>query len=178
MALMGRVVSMEVAQAAADHHVSAGVRLRFGNTVARIVGDGSVREVVLSDGTMLAADLVLVAIGVEPNVAPAVDVGLEAGNRIVVDAMLATADPGISALGDCAAFPDPFGRGMIRLEFIQNTVDHARCIAARLTGDAKPYAAFPWFWGDQGAWKLQIAGYGQGCTTALVKAAGEGFSMF
>jgi 3-phenylpropionate/trans-cinnamate dioxygenase ferredoxin reductase subunit len=46
----------------------------------------------------------------------------------------------------------------LRLESVQNAIDQARCVASRLAGRLKPYASVPWFWSDQGKWKLQIAG--------------------
>ncbi len=72
-----------------------------------------------------------------------------------VDAFLATSDPAISAIGDCARFPSPFahglnGDGTVRIESVQNAIDQGRCLAARLTGKPAAYAALPWFWSDQG----------------------------
>ncbi len=56
---------------------------------------------------------------------------------IIVDAQLLTSDPHISAIGDCALFASPRFGGSLRLESVQNATDQARCVAARLTGDAK-----------------------------------------
>jgi 3-phenylpropionate/trans-cinnamate dioxygenase ferredoxin reductase subunit len=63
---------------------------------------------------------------------------------------------------------------------VQNATDHARCVAARLTGDAKHYDGLPWFWSDQGADKLQIAGLTTGYDRVAVRGdPGEGsFSAF
>lgn len=71
---------------------------------------------------------------------------------------LLTSDPDISAIGDCALFASPRLGVPLRLESVQNATDHARCVAARLTGDAKAYDGLPWFWSAQGPDKLQIAG--------------------
>jgi 3-phenylpropionate/trans-cinnamate dioxygenase ferredoxin reductase subunit len=114
--------------------------------------------VLLADGRRIEAELVLLAAGVRPNAELAADAGLAVANGVLVDERLLTADPAISALGDCACFPLPGGR-MVRLESVQAAVDHARHIARRLTsGDAAPYDAVAWFWSDQGEHKLQIAG--------------------
>ena len=56
---------------------------------------------------------------------------------IIVNDRLLTADPDISAIGDCALFESPRFGGSLRLESVQNATDHARCVAARLTGDDK-----------------------------------------
>ena len=127
----------------------------------------------------MPADLVLVAIGVVPNTGLAAAAGLEVGNGIVVDSLLATADPAISAMGDCAAFPME-GQGRIRLESVQNASDQARCLADRLLGKPAAYAKLPWFWSDQGALKLQIAGLSGGHDRTILRGdpASGAFSVF
>jgi 3-phenylpropionate/trans-cinnamate dioxygenase ferredoxin reductase subunit len=73
--------------------------------------------------------------------------------------MLRTDDASISAIGDCASFPSAHAGGTIqRLEAVQNAVDHARCVAERITGSPRPYTAVPWFWTHQYDLKLQVAG--------------------
>ena len=88
--------------------------------------------------------------------------GSPATTAIVVDALLAASDPAVSAIGDCALFPQHSVGQMLRLESVQNATDQARCVARRLTGKPAPYAALPWFWSDQGDLKLQIAGLSHG----------------
>ena len=63
---------------------------------------------------------------------------------------------------------------------MQNATDHARCVAARLTGDAKTYDGQPWFWSDQGDDKLQIAGLTTGYDRVVVRGdrAQGSFSAF
>ena len=78
------------------------------------------------------------------------------------DAHLQTSDPAISAIGDCVDFPNAALGFRTRLESVQNAVDQARCVAARLVGRAAPYDALAWFWSDQGDLKLLIAGLSHG----------------
>lgn len=158
--VMSRAVSEPVSAFFRAAHEAAGIRFAFGAGVGRIAGtDGRVAAVETADGRVVPADLVLVGIGVVPNVDLAVAAGLSVADGILVDHALLTSDPSISAIGDCAAFPSAFAGGApTRIESVQNAVDQARCVAARLTGRAAPYAALPWFWSDQGRWKLQIAG--------------------
>ncbi|NIY96040.1 pyridine nucleotide-disulfide oxidoreductase, partial [Salipiger sp. HF18] len=88
------------------------------------------------------------------------EAGLEVENGVRLCGRLLTSDPQISALGDCASFPDPRDGQRIRLESVQAATDHARFIAARLSkGGEDHYAALPWFWSDQADSKLQIAGF-------------------
>jgi 3-phenylpropionate/trans-cinnamate dioxygenase ferredoxin reductase subunit len=126
------------------------------------------------------ADLVVVGVGVLPNVELAHEAGLPVASGIIVDEQLLTVDPDISAIGDCALFASPRFGGSLRLESVQNATDQARCVAARLTGDAKTYDGLPWFWSDQGEDKLQIAGLTTGYDRVVVRGDREqrSFSAF
>lgn len=168
--LMARVVSPEMSERFAALHTGMGTRLVMGQPVTEILtdADGRARGVRLGDGQEFESALILLASGVVPNTELAAGAGLEVVNGVVVDAQLLTSDPAISALGDCAAFPDPATGRHIRLESVQAATDHARAIAKRLTGSPAPYAAVPWFWSDQADWKLQIAGIGDGADAAHV----------
>ncbi|MFV0243592.1 MAG: NAD(P)/FAD-dependent oxidoreductase [Qingshengfaniella sp.] len=153
--LMSRVLSPEMSDRFLTMHRDMGTEIHLGQPVVE-VGETGVH---LAGGDRVAADLVLVAAGVVPNTDLAASAGLEVANGVVVDAQLRTADPAISALGDCAVFPDPHTHRPVRLESVQAATDHARAIAKRLIkGVDAPYGAVPWFWSDQADWKLQIAG--------------------
>ncbi|MGI5460985.1 NAD(P)/FAD-dependent oxidoreductase [Streptomyces sp. CA-249302] len=177
--VMGRAVSAPVAAHFAERHQRDGTRLLLGRAPAELVGGGGrVTGVRLTDGQVLPADTVVTGIGVVPNVELAEAAGLDTGNGITVDEYLRTADPAISAIGDCAAFPDPRGTGRVRLESVQNAADQARCVAAGLTGTPHPYNALPWFWSYQGDLRLQIAGLSTGHDHTVVRGEPErGFSV-
>jgi 3-phenylpropionate/trans-cinnamate dioxygenase ferredoxin reductase subunit len=146
------------------------VRLHYGQALASVLGsDGRVTGVTTSGGLTLDAELMVYGIGVVPNTELASDAGLGVGNGVRVDALLQTDDPAISALGDLVSFPSPWADAPIRLESVQNAVDQARALAARLAGKpAAPYAALPWFWTDQGDMRLQIAGLAEGHDATVV----------
>lgn len=178
---MGRAVSAVISEYFTEAHARHGVGILFGSAVERIVGNnGRATGVVTRDGVTLAADVVLVGIGIVPNVELASAAGLVTDNGIVVDAHLLTHDPAISAIGDCAAYPSRFADGRVRLESVQNAVDQARCVAARLTGKSAPYDAVPWFWSDQGDLRLQIVGLTTGYDTTITRGNVESgkFSVF
>jgi 3-phenylpropionate/trans-cinnamate dioxygenase ferredoxin reductase subunit len=141
---------------------------------------GKVAGVSLSDGRHLPADLVVVGVGVLPNIELAAEADLPVASGIIVNEHLLTADPNISAIGDCALFASPRFGGSLRLESVQNATDHARCVAARLTGDDKAYDGQPWFWSDQGEDKLQIAGLTTGYDRVVLRGepAQKAFSAF
>ncbi|MDB5559163.1 MAG: pyridine nucleotide-disulfide oxidoreductase [Enterovirga sp.] len=157
---MARALSPAMSGFFRKAHEAAGVRFAFDALAACITGeDGRVTGVETDRAGHVPGDLVLVGIGVVPNLDVAVDAQLAIGNGILVDEQLLTEDPYVSAVGDVACFPTRFAGGArVRLESVQNAVDQARCVAARLTGRPAPYDAVPWFWSDQGALKLQIAG--------------------
>ena len=174
----GPVVSAEVAA----RHLARGVDLRLGTGVTGLRGtDGRVTAVVTSAGEVLPADLVLVAVGSAPVPDLAAGAGLEFRDGIVVDETLTTGDPAISAIGDCCRFPS--ADGPTRLESVQNAVDQARHVAARLAGSAPPgapYRQVPWFWSTQGDLKLQMVGVPGPRDDEVVRGdrAGGRFSVF
>jgi 3-phenylpropionate/trans-cinnamate dioxygenase ferredoxin reductase subunit len=179
--VMARAVTSEVSDYFQQRHAEAGIRIHLGVQVTSIESDGEkVSGVSLSDGRHIPADLVVVGVGVLPNVELAADAGLPVASGIIVDDHLLTADPDISAIGDCALFASPRFGGSLRLESVQNATDHARCVAARLTGDAKVYDGQPWFWSDQGDDKLQIAGLTTGYDRVVVRGdpVQKAFSAF
>jgi 3-phenylpropionate/trans-cinnamate dioxygenase ferredoxin reductase component len=178
---MGRVVSEPVSHFFTEMHRRWGATISLGTGIARIFGgNGRAEGVETSDGRRLAADLVLVCVGVVPNAELAAAAGITVENGIVVDALLATDEPAVSAIGDCANFPTRFAAGRVRLESVQNAVDQARSVAARIAGKSAPYDKVPWFWSDQRDLKLQIAGLTAGHDLAVLRgeAASGSFSVF
>lgn len=157
---MARAVSLSMSAACAREHEKAGVRLLFNTQVMRLLGEQNhVRGVETVDGRILPADLVVIGIGVIPNVELAATCDLPIQDGIVVDEFLQTCDPNISAIGDVAAHPSDYAHGQrVRLESVQNAVDQARCVAARINGQPAAYQALPWFWSNQGSLHLQMTG--------------------
>jgi 3-phenylpropionate/trans-cinnamate dioxygenase ferredoxin reductase subunit len=183
--LMPRAVSTILSDFYRDLHTSQGVHISLGVALSEIVGhQGKVSEVVLGDGSVFPADLVLVGIGVVPNIELARDAGLSVSNGIVVDEYLRTEDQSIYAIGDCADHPNPFAAsaagGRARIESVQNAVDQAKCIAAAILGRSENYRAVPWFWTDQFDIKLQMAGLSSGCGQVVIRGELESrkFSVF
>jgi 3-phenylpropionate/trans-cinnamate dioxygenase ferredoxin reductase component len=179
--VMARAVTAEISEYFEAQHRAAGIRIHLGVQATGIENDGDrVAGVSLSDGRHIPADLVVVGVGVLPNVELAAEAGLPVASGIIVDEQLLTSDPNISAIGDCALFASPRFGGSLRLESVQNATDHARCVAARLTGDAKTYDGLPWFWSDQADDKLQIAGLTTGYDQVVVRGdrAARSFSAF
>jgi 3-phenylpropionate/trans-cinnamate dioxygenase ferredoxin reductase component len=175
---MARALSPAIAGIFAREHARNGVRFMFNSQILHILSEGnSVVGVETVEHERVPADVVVIGIGVQPNVEVAAAAGLDVRNGIVVDDMLRTSDADVSAVGDCAAHPNPFASGAcLRIESVQNATDQARCVAARLTGKPAPYASVPWFWSDQGDLKLQIAGLTMGCDEVVTRGDVAGTS--
>jgi 3-phenylpropionate/trans-cinnamate dioxygenase ferredoxin reductase subunit len=179
--VMARAVTAEISEYFQARHTAAGIRIHLGVQVTSIESDGAKASgVSLSDGRHIPADLIVVGVGVLPNVELAAQAGLPVAAGIIVDEHLLTADPDISAVGDCALYPSKHFGSSLRLESVQNATDHARCVAARLTGEVKDYDGLPWFWSDQGSDKLQMVGLTTGYDRVVVRGdlAQGAFSVF
>jgi 3-phenylpropionate/trans-cinnamate dioxygenase ferredoxin reductase component len=168
--LMGRVVAPVISGFFADLHRGRGVEIVLDARIASLAGeDGRVRAVVMADGSRHAADLVVVGIGVLPNVELAQAAGLSCHNGIVVDEHGRTSDPVIFAAGECTWHPNRFAGGHARLESVQNAVDQAKAVAAAIQDCPAPYDEVPWFWSDQYEIKLQMVGISAGHDRQVVR---------
>jgi 3-phenylpropionate/trans-cinnamate dioxygenase ferredoxin reductase subunit len=160
--LMARAVAPVMSDFFRQLHESHGVDIALATNPREIIGrDGHVTGVMLSDGDVHPADLVMIGIGVIPNTKLALSAELPVLNGIVVDEYLRTPDPDIYAIGDCCQHPNLYARASVRLESVQNAVDQARCVADALAGKPHPYTAVPWFWTEQFDAKLQMVGLSQ-----------------
>ncbi|MCO6381135.1 nitrite reductase large subunit NirB [Oceanicola sp. 502str15] len=81
-----------------------GISVLTNASTKAIQGEGKVEKVVLEDGTVLGADIVVMAVGIRPAVAVAAEAGLEMGRAVKVDAQMRTSDPNIFAVGECVEF--------------------------------------------------------------------------
>lgn len=179
--VLQRVTSPEISAFYDRVHREEGVDLRLGVGVAGFEGDGHVRAARLTDGTEIRADLVVVGVGVLPNVELARDARLPVENGIVVDEHGRTEDPRIFAAGDCANHYDARYGTRMRLECVANALEHAKAIAGAICGQEKPISALPWFWSDQYDIKLQIAGLSSGHDEVVLRgnpADGRSFACF
>ncbi|WP_371155474.1 NAD(P)/FAD-dependent oxidoreductase [Jannaschia sp. 2305UL9-9] len=167
--LLARVSSAETAAWFAERHRAEGVDIRLNAALERLNGETTVTGATLADGSQIAADVVVVGIGVTPGTALAQAAGLECDNGIAVDALGQTSAAGIWAAGDCCSFPH--GAGRMRLESVPNAIEQAQAVARNILGAATPYVAKPWFWSDQYDVKLQIAGLNTGFDDVVVRAA-------
>jgi 3-phenylpropionate/trans-cinnamate dioxygenase ferredoxin reductase subunit len=145
-------------------HEENGVALRTGVGVQELEGEGRVRGVRLADGSLVEADLVVVGIGVQPNVEWLSGSGVQVGDGVECDEacrvldMQDAAHGDIVAVGDVASFYNPLFGERMRVEHWTHTVEQAEHAAKTLLGDAQPFSTAPLFWSDQYGIKIQFAG--------------------
>ena len=171
--VMGRVVSPEVSHFFQKKHQSEGVEFKFNTSITDIEDRGKQKRIIFSDGSFLNTDVVVIGVGIKPNIELAKSSGLKCDNGILVDDNGQTSDPHIFAVGDCSNHPNDIFKQRLRLESVQNAVNQAKTIAASITGNHKPYQEVPWFWSDQYNIKLQIAGISKDHDHRVIRGSPE-----
>lgn len=171
--LLARVAGPEISTFYEERHRAAGVDVRLGVMVEALIGsNGRVSGVVMADGEVVPADLVVVGIGIVPEVGPLLAAGAAAAacGGVMVDAYCRTNLANIFAIGDLAAHANAFAGGaVIRLESVQNANDMASVVARGITGNPQPYHAVPWFWSNQYDLRLQTVGLSSGHDATVLR---------
>lgn len=169
--VLARVAGEELSRFYEAEHRAHGVDLRTDAMVESIeCADGKAVAVILSDKTRIAADLIIVGIGIIPETAPLIAAGASGGNGVDIDAYCRTSLPDIYAIGDCAAHANIHARGaQIRLESVQNANDQAKTAVMHILGEPTKYEAVPWFWSNQYDLRLQTVGLSTGHDQTIVR---------
>ena len=177
--ILQRVTTPEMSAFYQQLHISRGVDIRTETMVTSFGGDTKVSSVIFGDET-IRAQVVIVGIGVVPNVELAQDAGLKCDNGIIVDNHCRTSDPHIYAAGDCTNHPNPLLGRNLRLESVPNAMEQARVASANMLGDNKVYAAIPWFWSDQYNLKLQMVGFSADGDSSIIRGdkSSDQFAVF
>lgn len=142
----------------AELHRSHGVVVRTGTRVLGITDENDRARVLTASGEVPPADVVVLGLGIIPNVELARAAGLEVDDGIVVDEFGRTSDPRVYAAGDVSRHFNPLLGRRLRLESWQNAQNQAIAVAHNVLGAARPYAQVPWFWSDQFDVNLQMSG--------------------
>jgi 3-phenylpropionate/trans-cinnamate dioxygenase ferredoxin reductase subunit len=178
--VMNRVVAEPVSRYYEREHASHGVKIELDVGVLALQGDtnGRVCAVETNRGA-IAANLVVVGIGVLPTDALAQNAGLACDNGIVVDEYCRTSDPAIFAIGDCSNHPSAHYGRRVRLESVDNAFEQANTVATNITGTPTKHDRVPWFWSDQYHHKLLIVGLADGHDQAILRGdpANHSFSV-
>lgn len=178
--VLARVAAPEISAFYEQVHRRRGVDLRTGVGLAALIGEGRIERALLSDGSHVDVDLVIVGIGLIPNTELASEAGLQVGNGIVVDAFARTSDQTVLAIGDCANHVNTYLGRSIRLESVPSAMEQARTAALTLCGRPVAHAAVPWFWSDQYDLKLQMVGISQGYDRVVLRGdlSSDSFAAF
>jgi NADPH-dependent 2,4-dienoyl-CoA reductase/sulfur reductase-like enzyme len=137
-----------------DLHEAHGVEFRLGRTVSEIGAD----EVVLDDGSRIAADLVVIGVGVTPRTDLAEQAGLDIDNGIVVDEHMRSSDPHVWAAGDVASYPDQ-NSGRARIEHWVLAERQGQSAARNMLGHDRPFTDPPFFWSQHYDVPINVVGH-------------------
>jgi len=167
-----RALGAAMGDVCAELHREHEVDLRLGVGIDAIIGADRVEHVRLTDGTVLAAEVVVVGVGVVLNTAWLDGSGLTLDDGVVCDETLLAA-PGVTAAGDLARWPSRRFGQLLRTEHWENAIQMGEAAARRLLVEdddqATPYDPVPWFWSDQYDRKIQLAGRsGADCEVEVV----------
>ena len=177
-ALMARALGTQVSTRLTALHRDRGARLHLSTSVEQVRGRGRAEQLLLSDGSTLAAPVVLVALGVVPRTAWLAGSGvqLESDGAVRCDRFGRTSAPGVWAVGDAASWEDATGRRR-RVEHWMAAVEQAATVAANLRAgadDLTPHTGVPYFWTDQYDCALQALGEVAPDTETEVHPVGDG----
>ena len=179
--ILQRVTAPELSTFYKRIHSEEGVTILEGVMASEIRQLGTALSVETSCEQSFDADMVIIGIGVIPNVELAKEAGLDVGNGIEVNEFCQTSDPDIYAAGDVTWHFNPIYERHIRLESVPNATEQAKTVALHMNGKAKPYNSLPWFWSDQFDLKLQIAGLSGGYDDIVIRGdieKGRSFAAF
>ena len=154
-----RLLPPELGELYVDLHKSEGTDLHTGVLVSSIETNGDQTVVRASDGRTWSAPVVVVAVGMEPNVELAEAAGIEVANGIVVDEFGRTSAPDVFAAGDVANQPNGVLGGRHRVEHWQGAQNHGTAIGKIMAGGDLPFVEVPWCWSDQYGHNLQVTGW-------------------
>jgi 3-phenylpropionate/trans-cinnamate dioxygenase ferredoxin reductase component len=155
---LASVLGEQIGELVTRLHRDEGVDVRTGIGVAEVRGEGHVETVVLTDGTELATDMVVVGIGSRPATEWLEGSGVEVDNGVICDEAGRTSAPNVWALGDVASWRDATGH-QARVEHWSNVADQARIVVPAMLGQEVPdVTVVPYFWSDQYDVKIQCLG--------------------
>ena len=178
--ILQRVTTPQMSEYYHNLHTSRGVNIHTNTGVTGFAGEGDVAKVLCGEDRSFDADLVIVGIGIIPNIELAQEAGLDCENGIVVDDHCRTSDPDIYAAGDCTNHPNPLLDRRLRLESVPNAMEQARVCASNMLGGDKIYSSMPWFWSDQYELKLQMVGFSADGNEQVIRGdmAANQFAVF
>jgi 3-phenylpropionate/trans-cinnamate dioxygenase ferredoxin reductase subunit len=166
--ILQRVTTSEMSEYYHRLHTQRGVNIMLNKAVTAFDGTQTVSRVLCGDDSV-EADLVVIGVGIIPNIELAENAGLDCDNGIVVNDHCQTSHPDIYAAGDCTNHPNRLLDRRLRLESVPNAIEQARIACINLLGGDLQYASIPWFWSDQYELKLQMVGFSSDGDESIVR---------
>ncbi len=168
-----RVLGEDLGAVYAQIHRDHGVHLHLGEVVESFEGSGRVESVKSSSGESHPADIVVVGVGIAPNIELAAEAGIDCGDGIIVDEHCRTSAPKVFAAGDVANHPDHYSGRHIRVEHFQNAQNQGMAAGRSMAGNESPFREVPWFWSDQYDVNLQMLGHASADAERVVRGSLE-----
>ncbi len=164
----------DIASVCAAIHEDQGVELRMNAKVTELRGSGRVQQAVLDDGSTIDCDMVIVGVGVHPNVELFEGSGVEIDNGILTDEYCRTSVPGVYAAGDVANWWHPELKQRLRVEHFDNAGSQGTYVGQVIAGAAEePFAPVPYFWSDQYDTNIQYAGVASDDSEVIIRGKPE-----
>ena len=177
--ILKRVTTAKMSEFYHALHTKKGVNIVCGAQVKSFEGESTVSSIVTEEKTF-KSDLVIVGIGILPNLELAQNAGIDCENGILVNEHCQTSKKNVYAIGDCSNHPNPILNRRLRLESVPNAMEQARVAANNILGGDKKYSTIPWFWSDQYDLKLQMLGFSADGETSVIRGevSEEKFAVF
>ena len=156
--LMGRAIPQEIAGIVQERHEHAGVRFHLDTTVSSVMSDGDSYKANLSNGDTVDFDLIIVGIGIRPNLDAFADGDLHTDDGVVTDEYGRTSIDNVYAAGDVASFYHPHYEAHMRLESWKHAQSHGMSVGKNIAGESTAYNEIPWMWSEQYDFNLQLSG--------------------
>jgi 3-phenylpropionate/trans-cinnamate dioxygenase ferredoxin reductase subunit len=172
-----RVLGTEIGGLFSRLHAHHGVELRLGSGVRELRGRGSVQDVVLSDGRVEPASIVVAGIGVTPNVALAEAAGLATADGVVVDQLLEARGSGVYAAGDVASAYHPHYKTHLRVEHWSTALNQGGTAGRNAAGGREVYDRLPYFFSDQYDLGLEYVGHGHPDDSVIIRGDSAGLEL-
>ncbi|MEO6145150.1 MAG: FAD-dependent oxidoreductase [Dermatophilaceae bacterium] len=168
-----RVLGPEVGGVYRDLHADQGVELHLSTQIESLIGQGAVKGVRTTSGSVIEGDLVVVGVGASPRDELARDGGLTTENGIVVDEFLCTSAPDIFAAGDVASTWNPMYNRRIRMEHWANALNQGPAAARNMLGQHTAYDKLPYFYSDQYDLGMEYNGYASDWDRVVLRPGGS-----
>jgi len=170
LAPLATALGAEAGSRTVPWYAAAGVRLRLGQPVESVEDGG----IALPGGGWLAADEVVTAVGVRPEVGWLAGSGVQLENGVAVDEGLRASVAGVFAAGDCAAFWSRRFGGRLRVEHWDSAIHAPEVVAANILGGSDRYDPVPYFWSEQFGRMVQYCGHHTGADRLVWRGDTEG----